>query len=306
MSFKIGIPKALLYYKYYRGWNKFFEELGCEVVNSDKSTKDIVDKGVSLSVDEACFPVKLFLGHVDYLKDKVDYLFIPRVISVQPREYLCPKFMGLPDMVRHNIDRIPPIIDTTINMRSRKRDLLKSAFEVGDILGKGYIEVTKALFKALRELRRYKKEMLDKSHDRFDYKIGLLGHEYIIYDPHVSMNLIKKLRKMGVDVITSEMVDDQILEEQAKGFSKDMFWTLSKSMLGSAYHFFERDDIDGIIQLTAFGCGPDSLVGEMVERESKRRRSQPFISLNLDEHTGEAGLVTRLEAFIDMIRWEGA
>ncbi len=75
MSEKIGMPQALLYYRYYPAWNRFFDELNCEVITSKESNKRILDSGVSLAVDEACLPVKLFLGYVDYLKDKVDYLY---------------------------------------------------------------------------------------------------------------------------------------------------------------------------------------------------------------------------------------
>ncbi|OCL27011.1 hypothetical protein U472_05870 [Orenia metallireducens] len=305
MKPRIGIPQALLYHRYYPAWNKFFEELDCEVVDSKASTKETVNAGVRLAVDEACLPVKLFLGHVQYLKDRVDYLFIPRVISIGSKEYLCPKFMGLPDMVRYNIDDLPPIIDTTLNLRDSKLNLFKAALEVGEVLGKGSWQVNKALWKALIELRKHRKEMKDKVNSEAKYKVGVLGHEYIIYDPHISMNLIGKLKKMGVEVITAEMLSKSSLKKGVSHLSKNMFWTLSKQMLGAGHHFFDRNDIDGIIQLTAFGCGPDSLIGEMIEREAKRRRSQPFMTLNLDEHTGEAGLLTRLEAFIDMIKWEG-
>ncbi|HWJ02597.1 MAG TPA: hypothetical protein VNU93_02885, partial [Verrucomicrobiae bacterium] len=53
--------------------------------------------------------------------------------------------------------------------------------------------------------------------------------------------------------------------------------------------------------LSCFGCGPDSMVGDMVERAC-RRNSKPFMMLTLDEHTGEAGVITRLEAYIDMLK----
>ncbi|TDX51166.1 acyl-CoA dehydratase activase-related protein [Orenia marismortui] len=305
MKTKIGIPQALLYHRYYPAWNRFFKELDCEIVNSKESTKNTVDAGIRLAVDEACLPVKLFLGHVHYLKDKVDYLFIPRIVSINSKEYLCPKFMGLPDMVKYNISNLPPIIDTTINLRNNRLNLIKAAREVGDILGKNFWQVNLALWKAWKELKAYRCQIRSRVNDNSKYKIGVLGHEYIIYDKHISMNLINKLKDMGVEVITAEMLSESCLKDGTSNLSKDLFWTLSKNMMGAAYHFFDRNDIDGIIQLTAFGCGPDSLIGEMIEREAKRRKKQPFMTLNLDEHTGEAGLVTRLEAFVDMIQWEG-
>ncbi len=305
MKVKIGIPQALLYHRYYPAWNTFFKELDCEVITSDQSTKEIVDAGVRLAVDEACFPVKLFLGHTYYLRDKVDYLFVPRIVSIDSNEYLCPKFMGLPDMVRHNIPDLPPLIDVTVNLRKNRLNLFKAVYEVGRIIDKNKWEVSQALWSALKELKSYRRELREREGE-CRYKIGLLGHEYVINDSQITMDLIGRLKEMGVDVITPRMLPYSAIKKGLSNLSKDMFWTFGKNTMGAAYHFFNRDDIKGIIQLTAFGCGPDSLVGEVIEREAKRRDNQPFMSLNLDEHTGEAGLVTRLEAFLDMIRWEGA
>ena len=72
-------------------------------------------------------------------------------------------------------------------------------------------------------------------------------------------------------------------------------------MAGSELYFDQDEHIDGIVYLACFGCGPDSLIGEIIER----RMNKPFIMLTVDEHTGETGLLTRLEAFVDMIERQG-
>ncbi|WP_408954604.1 acyl-CoA dehydratase activase-related protein [Natroniella sp. ANB-PHB2] len=305
MNKRIGIPQALFYHRYSPAWKTFFTELDCEVVESGQSTKEVIDAGVKLAPDEACLPVKLFLGHVKKLKNKVDYLFIPRVVSIKNKEYICPKFMGLPDMVRYSIDDLPLIIDTTVDLKVKKSNLVKSVLEIGELLDKDYWKISKACWKGWRALKKHRQSLKETKNEEAQYKIAILGHEYIIYDSHLSMNLIEKLRGMGVEVVTPEMLTPQAMRSGLSNLSKDMFWTLGKKMMGAAHYFFSSQDIDGIIQLTAFGCGPDSLVGEMIEREAKKRDGQAFMTLNLDEHTGEAGLVTRLEAFVDMIQWEG-
>ena len=71
-------------------------------------------------------------------------------------------------------------------------------------------------------------------------------------------------------------------------------------MTGCAGHYLQDDNIDGIITLTAFGCGPDSLMLEDIRRKAKNF-SKPLLNLTIDEHTGEAGFITRLEAFCDML-----
>ncbi|MGM0501271.1 MAG: acyl-CoA dehydratase activase-related protein [Bacillota bacterium] len=301
---KVGLPKALLYHRYYKGWKTFFEELGCEVVESNSSTTEIVNKGIKVAEEEACLPVKLFLGHIVYLKDKVDYIFVPRLVSVERNEFLCPKFLGLPEMVEASIIDLPELISVTINLRKKKINLIKAVLQITQQLERNYYQGVKAWLKGTLAFKNHLKSLEKQDNSQQQYRIGILGHEYLVYDNYISMNLIDKLKKMGVAVVTTEMLTERELKSGIKKLSKDMFWTFSKRMLGTAYHFFDSPEIDGIIQITAFGCGPDSLVGEMIARESRAKTELPFLSLNLDEHTGEAGLVTRIEAFIDMIRWK--
>jgi len=62
-----------------------------------------------------------------------------------------------------------------------------------------------------------------------------------------------------------------------------------------------QSETDGVIGIMTFGCGPDSLMMDTVRRQAAREGTTPFMSLILEEHTAEAGVVTRLEAFLDMI-----
>ena len=80
-----------------------------------------------------------------------------------------------------------------------------------------------------------------------------------------------------------------------------MFWTFSNNVIRAAYHFFERQDVDGVIHITAFGCGPDFIVDKLMEIDAKNYK-MPFLTITLDEHTGQEGLNTRLEAFVDMLK----
>ena len=112
---KVGIPRSLLYYSYFPLWRAFFTEMGAEVVVSPETNKAILDAGLRSALDETCLPVKLFFGHVLALTGSVDYLLVPRLISVEPKAYICPKFMGLPDMLRARIPNLPPLIDVAVD-----------------------------------------------------------------------------------------------------------------------------------------------------------------------------------------------
>ena len=121
MCVKIGIPRSLFYYKFISFWEKFFAELGAEVVVSEQTNKRILDDGVRACVDEACLPIKIFYGHVINLKNRVDYILVPRFTSISKKEYICPEFGGLPDMIRHTLKDLPRLIDTEVNLRNSKR-----------------------------------------------------------------------------------------------------------------------------------------------------------------------------------------
>ncbi len=326
MPLRIGIPRALLYYYYYPMWKGFFKALGAEVVVSSRTTKDILDKGVKQAVDEACLPVKLFFGHVLDLKDKVDYLFVPRMVSVEHKAYICPKFLGLPDMVRHNIADLPPVIDVTVNMSRNEKNLYRAFAEAGKVLTANPLALRKAYKAGLKEQERFERfnqlgflphESIEQMEEGLaarnfspgqpqNMTIALIGHGYNIFDTYISMNLIGKLRDMGIRVVTADNLTGDIIEERSNELPKRLFWTLGKRMIGSAFHYMRLDSIDGIIHVASFGCGPDSFTGEIIERHLRRRGNLPLLNLTIDEHSGEAGIVTRLEAFVDMIQWRRA
>ncbi|HOM02203.1 MAG TPA: acyl-CoA dehydratase activase-related protein [Acetivibrio sp.] len=318
MDVKVGIPRALFYYRYYPLWKTFFEELNTQVVLSDDTTSKILDEGTKACVAEACLPVKIFYGHVMNIKDKVDYLFVPRFTSISKKEYICPKFGGLPDMIRNSIKNLPPLIDTEINLRKSKKNAIKAAMEIGSFFTEDKRKIKNAYKKALKSFGEFdekiKKGML--ATDILDRKFNVIkksnepllnilviGHVYNLYDSFINMDMIEKLRKKGAQITTIDMVEEDIIRKNACTLPKRMFWNFGSRAFGSTMHFLEREDIDGIIYLMSFGCGIDSFVCDLIERKIRKTKDIPFIILTLDEHSGQAGMDTRLEAFIDMIRW---
>jgi predicted nucleotide-binding protein (sugar kinase/HSP70/actin superfamily) len=304
MAVRVGIPKSLLYYNYYPAWKVFFQELGVEVIESRGSNRDILDKGVKLAVDEACLPVKICHGHVVDLCDRVDYIFLPRIVSVEKNEYVCPKLMGLPDMIRSNLSSLPKVLTPTINQNQDGFSLFKANLKIGSHFTNNTFKIFKAHWKSIKALKDHQRRLIKQINSSNKLVIALLGHAYLLYDEYINLGIIDKLNDLGVEVITPQNLKMKEINKGASKLSKALFWTFNKKIIGSAYYLFDRKDIDGIIQLAAFGCGPDALIGELIERKAKRRKDLHFMSLNLDEHSGEAGLMTRLEAFVDMIKWE--
>ncbi len=296
----------------------FFEELGLEVVLSDFTSKKMLNDGVKSCVDEACLPIKVFYGHIINIKDRVDYLFIPRFTSISREEYICPKIGGLPDMVRSSFKHLPTVISTEVNLRKNNDRSYKSALEVGMILTDDKNKITKAYKRALKSYGEFKDQLskgkvasdiLGKENSKkftpFDEKINLvlIGHEYTLNDSFINMNLLKKLREQNVNIVTIDSFNKSIVNEKSKQLDKKMFWNFGRKALGSALHLLDREDIDGVIYIMTFGCGVDSFISNMVERRIRNAGDLPFTVLTIDEHSGEAGINTRIEAFIDMIRW---
>ncbi|WZL72444.1 acyl-CoA dehydratase activase-related protein [Clostridiaceae bacterium 35-E11] len=318
MSMKVGIPRGLLYYYYAPLWIKFFETLGAEVVISRKSNKWIVDHGVKNTVDEACLPVKVYHGHVIDLKEQVDYIFIPKMMSIYKNEYICPKFCGLPEMIKSSIKDLPTLIDTVIDFRKSKRKLPETIYEIGSYITKDRKKINFAFEEALRAHNHYKEQIkegllpidieehnngcLRKPWEKHQ-KIVLLGHPYNIYDRYLSMDMIKKLRDYGLEVMTQDSFDSKVIHEKAETMDKKMFWSFGRKILGTALYAMEQEEIQGIMYLSSFGCGLDSVIADIAERRIRRHSKKPFILLTMDEHTGEAGINTRIEAFVDMIKW---
>jgi predicted nucleotide-binding protein (sugar kinase/HSP70/actin superfamily) len=322
---KIGIPRSLFYYRFISFWEKFFAELGAEVVVSEQTNKRILDDGVKACVDEACLPIKLFYGHVISLKDRVDYILVPRFTSISKKEYICPEFGGLPDMIRHTLKDLPPLIDTEVNMRNSKRGGLKAAVQTGAMLGADRHTAVRAYKAALEQLFGDSSHVSaklsgDSSHifaesqkvencphcqkgEKRPHRIAVIGHPYNIYDRYISMDLLRKLAKYGIEVRTIEMVGEAEINAQAAMLEKPMFWNYGRMAYGAALHMAEAGMIEGFICVASFGCGIDSFVNDLIERSIRKKYNIPFITMTIDEHSGEAGFNTRLEAFVDMLRW---
>jgi predicted nucleotide-binding protein (sugar kinase/HSP70/actin superfamily) len=313
LSIKLGLPRALLYYEYMPLWKTFFESLGAQIVVSQKTNKSMFDQGAKYCVNEACLPLKIFHAHAASLREKADFIFIPRLRSIKRYEYICPKFTGLPDMIRSSIPDLPPIIDTEINLHKDKSKLMDAFFEAGSFFTADRGEIKSAYQKAVAEHKRYLAQMqkgslvndiLERKEtpQNGDLKIGVMGHMYNLYDEYANISVMKKLLQEKVKITTPEMISQEIIDKKAEQMPKKLFWSFARKLMGAAIYFTEKKNVDGVIYLMSFGCGIDSFIAELCERRL-RKSGIPFCLLVLDEHSGQAGVNTRIEAFLDMLRW---
>ena len=294
----IGIPRAFLYYRYKELWLNFFQLLNYKVIISPETTKEILENGKKYSIDESCLSSKIYLGHVYYLINKCDYILVPRVCNYGASEKVCVKFNAMYDIIKNTFPNTN-IIDYNIE-NTKKSSESKALIKLGIKLTKRPLKVIISYLKARKiEKKHYKYEMKKQESLllKNNPKILIVSHPYNTYDNYIGSPIIKLLRKYKIEVIYSDKLNRKKSKKYAKKLSPTLYWLYSKELIGSIIYYQHK--IDGIIFLTSFPCGPDSLVNELMIRKIT---NIPTLNILVDELTSYTGLETRIESFIDIIK----
>jgi predicted nucleotide-binding protein (sugar kinase/HSP70/actin superfamily) len=318
---RVGIPRALLYYQYYPMWHSFFKALGAEVIVSPVTSQAMLREGAARVVADTCLPVKVFIGHVLSLASKCDLIFIPTVRSVRKNIYSCSKFLGLSEMTRVVVPEAPPILDIMVDVNKGRLRLCQAIYRLGKNFTADPRKIRQASRDAWRTHLNYRNMMSahrltqpqamarvlgtptpESGVESPEAKatIAVIGHPYLLHDDFISHRIMPRLEQANVKLLTPEMLTDTTLESAVMRVMGRIQWTCESEVVGAGAHYL-RSGVGGVINVTAFGCGPDSLMTDVVRRQAARLRSIPFMNLTIDEHTSEVGIITRLEAFLDMI-----
>ncbi|MDD2376925.1 MAG: acyl-CoA dehydratase activase-related protein [Clostridia bacterium] len=296
---KVGIPRALLYFKYRDMWINFFRKLEIDIVISPQTNREILNNGLKYSIDESCLSSKVFMGHVEYLRDKCDLIFIPRVAKTGKKQELCVKFFGLSDIVNNTFSEVK-ILDYNHDVDKRQSEM-KAYLDLGLKLGKSPMQILKAYTYAFKCKLEKDKKRLDKQNELllFDDKLKVLivSHSYNTYDEYIGGPVVNYLKELNVTPIFADIVDKKLANKEANNISEKIYWAYNRELLGGIEVY--KDRVDGIILITTFPCGPDSLANEMI---TKRVKNKPIITIILDEQDGSAGMITRIESFIDILQ----
>ena len=295
---KIGLPKALLYHHYSPLWKAFFDELKVEFIESDDTTIKTLIKGKEKSIDESCLALKIYLGHIEELKDKCDYILVPRIFSLTKSEQVCTNFNCLYDLVRNTFKDIK-ILNYNIDVKHHHSE--KSGFiKIGKELGFSIIESASAYNKAKEIENNYYKNEEKKAKNALKSnktKILLLGHPYILKDNLIGKTITNYLEQNNISIIYSYQIPKDLIEFNCSKISTKIHFTMNKELI-AAFNYF-KDKVDGTIILTAFPCGPDSLSNEMIIR---KRKKHPTLLLTFEDLTNNTAVITRLESFLDMLK----
>lgn len=309
---QIGIPRILNMHESLPFWKSFLTELGFSVVLSDATNKKTIKEGAENIIVESCFPIKLAHGHILNLINKgVKRIFLPSIINMKTssesiqNSYACPYAQTIPYTSRASIDFEAAgvkIESPVIYFGHGPEGTLKGLMAFGKALGKPKRDVAQAFAIASGVQEEFYRRCVEAGTDFLskvpeDEKVMvLIGRPYNSTDPGANLNLHRKLVDLGLSVMPLDMLPiDTVPEDEDL---RDMYWGYGQKILRAAKIIRASKNLYPIY-ITNFGCGPDSFITHFFKKIMEGR---PYLQLEIDEHSGDAGVITRLEAFFDSIK----
>ncbi len=278
----------MLYYRYGPFWERYLTELGAEVVVSRKTDKALLQAGLAYVSSEVCLPIKIAAGHLLGFRNSVDAVFFPRMVWLDDHLYACPKMIGIVDIARHVLGSGVRLIAPAV-----KGNFAVAHLRAGLLVNPNPVAVVKA-YRRARHLVRRPGQAGDVTAEK---SVALIGHFYNLDDEYVGGAIRRAFRRLGYRVLVKEELPKSVLAS-SRGFSGNIRWVYERELYNAFLALSAHSD--GACVIVSMGCGPDSLVAEFMH-DMADERGVPYLQLVLDEHTGTAGLVTRIEAFVELM-----
>jgi len=305
----VGIPRALLAYDYAPLLLGFLNTLGARVVLSSKTTKEIMEQAAELSYTDSCFPLKLLHGHIAAIKDRVDYILYPCFLRLDNKEgaenqkYACPLVQASPFIVRHVLDLGDRLLTPIIDFSLGDEETIKNLTSVAAKLGFGRKQGKKAALAGIRTQRQFKtdclamgKKLLKQLHESDHLGVVLFSRAYMSQDSGANLGIAEKLAQLGVVPVPLDFLPLEAVNPKA--YSDRPYWHYESKFIAGGEITVKDRQLYGLA-LTNFGCGPNSFMLNML---ADIMGGKPLGELEIDEHAAEAGIVTRLEAYVDTIK----
>lgn len=295
---KIGIPRAMLYYRYGVLWKNFFELLGLNVVLSPQTNRQILTLGTNNTIDECCLSYKIYIGHALYLSKICDYILVSRVCDYGKKDKVCTRLNGTYDNLKHLISQ-EQLIDYNIDHTKRKYEFF-GFLKMGLKFTKNIPKIIYSYLYAKEKQKQYDKNKANEEKNKLtkpNKKILIMSHFYNIQDKFISNYITTYLENNNLIPIYSNNIDKKTATTYSEYFSNTLYWKYSKEMVGSFYYY--QHQIDGVIYISTYPCGVDALVNNLLMLKNK---DLPTLNLLIDENITELSLETKLESFIDIIK----
>jgi len=306
----VGIPRTLFAMEALPFWRTFFAHCGFRTVLSDATNKKIVQAGIDCVVAEPCFPIIVAHGHLAELaaRDDVDYIFVPNTISYETpwmdtESHLCPWHQTLPFVARRapGLERYANrFLSPQVRFREGRDVVTKELRRFFKPLGVKRRTVDRAAAAAFEAQDAFHTALLEAGARAMDalavsgeMGIIIVGRPYNIHDAGVNLSVARKLRDhYGVNCIPLDFLDTDAVD--VRPVNDAMYWELGRRVLASALIVADHPNLH-IIYITNFKCGPDSFIKHFVRSAS----GKPFLTLQFDGHSNDAGVMTRCEAYLD-------
>ncbi|MGD8385611.1 MAG: acyl-CoA dehydratase activase, partial [Desulfobacteraceae bacterium] len=303
----VGMQRGLYLFQTGILWARFFDRLGYRLVLTPPTTGPISSKGIESVMAETCYPIKVSHGHVESLIGRTEYLFLPTIVDMPTpnpgeRGFFCPLVQSNRYMLQMALD-----LDTQKTWHAivhLKNDPGMLALELHSQLGKALkrsrSEIRTALEAGLegteafmQEMHRAGRERLER-HNPTEPLVVVSGRPYNLYDERLNLRLGQNLSKIGVSALPMDFLD---LEAVDLSDFPSMYWGLGAAILRTAKFIRQHPDMFGL-HITNFSCGADSFVEHFYKHIMGNK---PYLILELDEHSAVAGMMTRLEAYKNVI-----
>ena len=303
----IGIQRSLYTMQTAVLWIHFFDRLGFKPVLTGPTNNHIAEMGIEAMTAETCFPVKVSHGHVKSLAGKTRYLFLPVLIDMQTKDknekgYYCPLVQANKYMVNTALDIDPKtIVGPILHLKNDIRSLsIEMAEQISGILGKTHAQIREALYYAMKRHKAFLNEVHNTgseiltSHSSDEPMVIVTGRPYNLYDERLNLRLGQNFAKIGIKALPMDYID--VSEIDLSDFP-NMYWGLGSQILRTAKYIKTNPNFFGL-HLTNFSCGADSFVEHFYKHVMG---DKPSLILELDEHSAVAGVMTRLEAYKNVI-----
>ena len=307
---QIGIPRIVHFYENFPFWRTFFEELGFEIILSSQTNTKLLRIGTEEVTGEFCFPIKAVLGHIyDLIEKGVKNIFLPSIINLKKehpnftQSYVCPYVQSIPYSVKSNINAdkydinfIEPHLKFIHGNEAVTKELYKALKKFGIKIN----QIKKALEKAEYEQDSFNSQVLEIGEEVLKNNenkktVVIIGRPYNTCDKGLNLNIPAKLMDMGIQVLPIDAVP--IEYKNLVKYHRNMYWRYGQKILATGEVIRKNENLFSIY-ITNFGCGPDSMIFHYY---SDIMQGKPYLQLEIDEHSGDAGIITRCEAFFDSL-----
>ncbi|MCL1885318.1 MAG: acyl-CoA dehydratase activase [Dehalococcoidia bacterium] len=304
----VGLPRALFTYDFAPLLIGFLNALGARILLSGKTTASIMTKASELAYSDSCFPLKLMHGHVDSLKDKCDFILYPSALRIGRKEgdhnqkYSCPLVQAAPFIVRQVLKQgdkmLSPLLDFSLGDDDVIANLAQAATEMGfsrkagRLAAQAGIDTQNDFYKTRSDSGT---DLLESLKSSGQIGVVILSRAYMAQDSGANLGIAETLANLGVVPIPMDFLPLEDID--TADYSDRPYWSYESKLIAASAIISRMPNVYGLV-ITNFGCGPNSFILPVLE---DIMGDKPMGQMEIDEHAAEAGLITRLEAFVDTI-----